>query len=340
MPKKQAKPMAQVKQSDISMLQLMFPDFEEGVIRMVLEENKGDMDKTFTDLENLVESYAIDEPLSSKQEYDAAFDEKYENESHEQFLAGKFSQNIKDAKAGNVQAMMDIGISYENGWGVKKDIKKAVEYFKMAADAGHRGALLVLQNIKFDHAVNVEVEVSLPKVVDVSHLSKSGCDTSGTEAAVVAEIQEVPNISRAQSTELIRSPIVQHYLEMHGHLSRAEFLTARELLNAIYLQIKKIISSSDSKKVKQGKISDLLNSVDLCQYIRTGPKSSCLSVSELKKKITSEAQLKKILEAFSGNVENAHIYGLKIRSAICYIILSVVLMTPEEFVSKLTEFNK
>jgi len=333
MPKKQAKPKAQVKQSDISTLQSMFPDFEEEVIRMVLEDNKGDMDKTFTALENLIESYAIDESQPSPRHDD---DEKYENGSDEQF----FSQYMKDANAGNSRAMRDVGACYEHGWGVKKDIKKAEEYFKKAADAGDRAALILLRNMKFDHAVNVEVEVSLPKNVDVSHLSKSGCDTSGTEAAVVAEIQEVPNLSRAQSIHLVESPIVQHYLEMHGHLSREEFLTARELLNTMYAQIKKIIASSDSKKVKQGKISDVLNSVDLCQYIRTGPKNSCLSVSELKKKITSEAQLRKILEAFSGNVENAHIYGLKIRSVICYIILSVVLMTPEEFVSKLTEFNK
>jgi len=337
MPKKQANPKIQIKQSDISTLKSMFPDFEEGVIRMVLEENKGDMDQTFTALENLVESYAVSEVVPSKEQYDAAFDEKYDNESETQLL---FSQHMKDANAGNSTAMRVVGSFYENGWGVKKDIKKAEEYFKKAADAGDRAALILLQNIKFDHAVNVQVEVSLPKSVDVSHLSKSGCDTSGTEAAVVAELQHSPNLSLAQSIHLVESPIVQHYLEMHGHLSRAEFLTARELLNTMYAQIKKIIGSSDSKKVKQGKISDVLNSADLCQYIRTGPKNSCLSVSELKKKITSEAQLRKILEAFSGNVENAHIYGLKIRSVICYIILSVVLMTPEEFVSKLMEFNK
>jgi len=337
MPKKQAKPTAQVKQSDISMLKIMFPDFEEGVIRIVLEENKGDMDKTFTDLENLVESVPIDEPFPSKEQYDAAFDEKYDNESETQLL---FSRHMKDANAGNSRAMRDVASFYENGWGVKKDIKKAEEYFKKAADAGDRAALILLRNMKFDHAVNVEVEVSLHKSVDVSHLSKSGCDTSGTEAAVVAELQHSPNLSSAQSAHLVESPIVQHYLELHGHLSREEFLTARELLNAMYAQITKIITSSDSKKVKQGKISDVLSSVDLCQYIRNGPKNKCLSVSELKKKITSTGELRKILEAFSGNVENAHIYGLKIRSAICYIILSVVLMTPEEFVSKLTEFNK
>ena len=184
-----------------------------------------------------------------------------------------------------------------------------------------------------------EIHVSPVVEASAAHLSKSGCDNAGTEAAVVAEIQEVPSLSRAQSIELIKSPAVQHYLELHGHLSRAEFLEAKELLNAMYEQIKKIISSSDSKKVKQGKISDILNSVDLCKYIRNGPKNTCLSVSELKKKITAEAQLSKILEAFSGNVENAHIYGLRIRSAMCYIILSVVLMTPEEFVSRLTEFK-
>jgi len=183
-----------------------------------------------------------------------------------------------------------------------------------------------------------QINVSPVVEADLSHLSKSGCDNAGTEAAVVAEIQEVPNLSRAQSIELIRSPVVQHYLELHGHLSRAEFVEAKELLNAMYEQIKKIIGSSDSKKVKQGKISDILNSVDLCKYIRNGPKNTCLSVSELKKKITSTGELSKILESF-GNVENAHIYGLKIRSAMCYIILSVVLMTPEEFVAKLTEFK-
>jgi len=197
----------------------------------------------------------------------------------------------------------------------------------------------VAASIQSDLTSLSQINVSPVVEASAAHLSKSGCDNAGTEAAVVAEIQEVPSLSRAQSIELIKSPAVQHYLELHGHLSRAEFLEAKELLNAMYEQIKKIISSSDSKKVKQGKISDLLNSVDLCQYIRNGPKNTCLSVSELKKKITSEAQLTKILEAFSGNVENAHIYGLKIRSAMCYIILSVVLMTPEEFVSRLTEFK-
>ncbi|EDY21661.1 Sel1 domain protein repeat-containing protein [Chthoniobacter flavus Ellin428] len=51
-----------------------------------------------------------------------------------------FTRLEKDAAAGNVKAQATLGLCYYQGYGVKKDLAKAVELYQQAAKAGHAGA--------------------------------------------------------------------------------------------------------------------------------------------------------------------------------------------------------
>jgi TPR repeat protein len=50
----------------------------------------------------------------------------------------------KAAELGDVEAASNLGILYLNGEGVDTDLRKAVEYFRAAANAGHTASSFYL----------------------------------------------------------------------------------------------------------------------------------------------------------------------------------------------------
>ena len=56
----------------------------------------------------------------------------------------------KSADAGNAVAMCNLGICYENGNGVKKNLKTAIEWYQKSADAGNANAMGNLGNCYYD----------------------------------------------------------------------------------------------------------------------------------------------------------------------------------------------
>ncbi len=46
----------------------------------------------------------------------------------------------QEADRGDAEAQYQVGIRFEEGWGVKKSYKKAFKYFQLAADQGHQDA--------------------------------------------------------------------------------------------------------------------------------------------------------------------------------------------------------
>ena len=58
----------------------------------------------------------------------------------------EIEQWIREAKADNVEAQYQLGICYANGYGVKIDMVKAMEYFEAAANQGHTDALYQMGN--------------------------------------------------------------------------------------------------------------------------------------------------------------------------------------------------
>ena len=44
------------------------------------------------------------------------------------------------ADQGNYEAQFNVGYLSDTGKGIKKDLKKAFEYYKLAADQGYAGA--------------------------------------------------------------------------------------------------------------------------------------------------------------------------------------------------------
>ena len=58
--------------------------------------------------------------------------------------AGDFATALKEwtplAEAGDVDAQYNLGIMYDNGYGVPQDQKEAVKWYRLAADQGYAGA--------------------------------------------------------------------------------------------------------------------------------------------------------------------------------------------------------
>jgi len=57
------------------------------------------------------------------------------------------------AKDNNSEAMYYIGVMYYEGWGVKKDLKEAKKWWKMANKRGSLDAKYMLQTISTDSSV-------------------------------------------------------------------------------------------------------------------------------------------------------------------------------------------
>ncbi len=74
---------------------------------------------------------------------------------------------IKEGKAGNVDALNQLGFMYENGNGVQKDIKKAIRYYRQAAELGSEDAKLTLALLNLYELINNPNSVSINNSVIV-----------------------------------------------------------------------------------------------------------------------------------------------------------------------------
>jgi len=74
---------------------------------------------------------------------------------------------IKEGKAGNVDALNQLGFMYENGNGVKQDIKKAIRYYRQAAELGSEDAKLALALLNLYELINNPKSVSIDNSVVV-----------------------------------------------------------------------------------------------------------------------------------------------------------------------------
>jgi len=65
----------------------------------------------------------------------------------EQMFSKLFAFHSKLASQGNLESITQLGLMYERGEGVKKDRKKAIELYQIAADKGYQPAIEYLVNI-------------------------------------------------------------------------------------------------------------------------------------------------------------------------------------------------
>ncbi len=73
-------------------------------------------------------------------------------------LEERFASMRKEAEAGNVNAQWEVGKAYDFGWGVTKDVVKAVEWYQKAAAQGQAYASLRLGDIyMYGQGVNKDV---------------------------------------------------------------------------------------------------------------------------------------------------------------------------------------
>ena len=69
------------------------------------------------------------------------------------------------AKKGHITACNNLGICYERGNGVKKDLQKAVNYLKIAAEGGDSYGQSNYGDL-FETGVTVNGQVLVPKDID------------------------------------------------------------------------------------------------------------------------------------------------------------------------------
>lgn len=114
------------------------------------------------------------------------------------YKAGHYEDAIKDLftadKQGHMKAARYIGLCYENGYGVKKDVKKAAEWFQKAADRGDITAMYDLgrlyetgTGVKQDYTKAKELyekaaartdHVGAPAMLALGHLYEEGLGTT------------------------------------------------------------------------------------------------------------------------------------------------------------------
>ena len=66
--------------------------------------------------------------------------------------ATAFDGHIKEAEAGSARAMNAVGLCYDSGRGVTKDMEKAIEWYTKAAEKGYSSAMINLGGIHDDEA--------------------------------------------------------------------------------------------------------------------------------------------------------------------------------------------
>ena len=81
-------------------------------------------------------------------------------------ITKSFEYHLAAASLGHANAQNDVGRFYENGIGVAKDVKKAIDYYKQAADQGNASAADSLKRLQ------TEPKQAAPKRVCPDHLLK------------------------------------------------------------------------------------------------------------------------------------------------------------------------
>ena len=76
------------------------------------------------------------------------------------FGGGKLDQLTQKAKAGDVEAIYQLGYIYENGLSVKANREKAIEFYKKAAKMGSEDAKLSLELIGLDEDLKGSKSIS------------------------------------------------------------------------------------------------------------------------------------------------------------------------------------
>ncbi len=66
------------------------------------------------------------------------------SKDHSSSQQKSFAAWQQEADRGDAEAQYQVGIRFEEGWGVKKSYKKALKYFRLAADQGHQDAQISL----------------------------------------------------------------------------------------------------------------------------------------------------------------------------------------------------
>ena len=74
--------------------------------------------------------------------------------------ATAFDGHIKKAEAGSAEAMNVVGLCYDSGRGVPKDMAKAIEWYTKAAEKGDSNAMINLGGIHDDEAKKWEAKAA------------------------------------------------------------------------------------------------------------------------------------------------------------------------------------
>jgi len=138
-----------------------------------------------------------------------------EYKGDEQMFSKLFAFHSKLASQGNLESITQLGLMYERGEGVKKDRKKAIELYQIAADKGYQPAIEYLVNINAKKSnstapVNTadRLRVPTPKETSINNTVGSGQKQQDLEDKLEKE-QKAAEAARAELEKLRQTKLEQ-----------------------------------------------------------------------------------------------------------------------------------
>jgi hypothetical protein len=165
----------------------------------------------------------------------------------------------------------------------------------------------------------------------IEDLAEDEDDEAEVEEEVVAELK------RAKSSELAQDPAVQTYVELRSKLTKDDGAVLNEVMTRMHAEVDRITSSGLDSKAEKEALDTLFGKgakgkeVDLCKFVK-GAKGQ-VTVDELTAIMATLSEKTKVEMP-------TKVSSTKLRGSMCYIVLSVLMMTPADFVARFTGLNK
>ena len=120
----------------------------------------------------------------------------------------------KSAKQNNVEAQYNLGIFFEKGYGLQKDLNKAKEWYRLAADQGLESAVEKLKTLEEKQ----NVEVRLENNVDFAESEQQSSETTQVKSSNKLNLtnwlrEQAPNQYIIQLVSVVTEKAVINFIE-------------------------------------------------------------------------------------------------------------------------------
>ena len=120
----------------------------------------------------------------------------------------------KSAKQNNVEAQYNLGIFFEKGYGLQKDLNKAKEWYRLAADQGLESAVEKLKTLEEKQ----NVEVRLENNIDFAESEQQSSETTQVKSSNKLNLtnwlrEQAPNQYIIQLVSVVTEKAVINFIE-------------------------------------------------------------------------------------------------------------------------------